>query len=349
MSSPEFDDEDQTSLSDQDIAEIHGIVESGPSVGAPPTVGPKLSRLIARSVEALSSSDSWTRTLAALDDMTVPPTIFGQLEPYFKGLNFTVTNERLLDRYNLKKIRRYTAAARADFKLAVLHLPDWFLLTPDTVGSFKAAVESIGDHHGRIISRGLPATVGGYDLALESMSVRDLRWSFVPWVRIEEILDGTIRIEDALKIPPGLSMQSPKPAPGQPTQILEWELKLEQNDQDKIVDSFLLLDSKNPEFYSNLYTGSDWSDEFRNEMRSGLSNDPTNNALRVLKLLLKWNRYGAPSKKAADTYLGWVLLKSLKLLGDPAGKDIANIIIKYHLVASDDDIRPAKDRLKVGG
>jgi hypothetical protein len=338
------DDHEATSLSEADIAGIQTTLESGPSVGAPPTVG--LGRLFFRSVEAVSPSDTWKGILDALNDMTIPPTIADQLRSHFNELGFTMKNELLPDPNELTKIRHYTAATRKDFKLAILHLPSWFLQMPDTVGNLKLAVEKITDHHGRIISQDIDITAGGYVTALKSMSKRELSWSFVAWGFIKEVINGTMRLEDAL----GISLPAPvDPEHAAGADHADLELQLGDGDQETIVRIFVTRAGVNPQFFETLILQADWSDDFKTEMRSGLSNDAKASALHVLRLLLTWNRYGAPSEKTSDTYLGWVLLRLLKLLGNPAGAQIAKIIVDNRLVARDSDIQPAKDRMRTGG
>jgi hypothetical protein len=342
MMPPDDDSKDVPSLSDADIAGIQTIVDSAPAVGVPsPGKGNPVGHILAKSVEVVSTPpDIWNGILEAVNNMTVPAQVAEQLQSHFNEVGFTIKNELLATQGDLKKIRHYTAAIRSDYKLALLHLPNWFLGMPETVGLLKHAVENISDHHGRIISVQLDRPDGGYTLALKSMSKRELSWGFVPWGLIKEVLDGKMLVTDAFDIP-----QRPQDSNNSSSPPLLLGVTLKSQDKQVIVDVFVKRATAKPELFDTVIEESDWSDDYRVEMKGCLSNDLKATAWKMLDMLLSWDRYCANG----DSYLGRVLLKVLKTEGLTARRRIAKVMDDNRLVIDAVNVDQVKQYLKDQG
>jgi hypothetical protein len=344
MSPPDDDDDDDKvpSLSEDDIAGIERAVESAPPTQAAASTSRR------GSVSALLhiGQDTTVDILKELDNMTVPDPIVVRMEPLFEKIGFALAKMSVEDEYDQTKRRPYTAATKNGFELPLLHLPNWFLQTTDSIGFLKQAIEKIRDQHGRIISEGLPNAANGYRRALAAMSEREANlWMFVPWGDIEEAFNGKTAIETVFVIPQsalrGTVHEPPAAAP-------PLKLQLDKADLDAIVNIFVIEAGIDQNFFKALVQNSDWPEPPKAQVRAGFTGNATNDGWYLLNFLVARNRYDIAHPHRGDTYLGWLLLSLLNSVGNPSDETLARIIIKYGLVTSPADLQRARDKLPGG-
>ena len=77
------------------------------------------------------------------------------------------------------------------------------MLTSDAVAFLLQSTKNIQDRRVRIISEGLDAPAYGYDVTLQSVSERQTnKLIFIPWGFVRQALDGQIKLDKALQLPP---------------------------------------------------------------------------------------------------------------------------------------------------
>jgi hypothetical protein len=344
--------DDPDDLSDAEIAGIENFIESAPPTDATPNRTPALGALLSRGFDAVASTvarsapaaDMWSRILDALSDMSVRGDDAQQLQSLLNESGFTVSTALLPDPHDRTIIRHYTAATRADYTLALLQLPNWFMNDPNTFGNLNVAVEKIKHHHGRIVTPPEDKIAGGYTVALRSLTAADLSWEHVTWSLIKEAFEGKIQIEDALRIP-----VPPAPPRGRAPLAPAPKLRIDQGDIDDIVNIFTREWDLDKNFYAGLVqAGTDWPPAFRTQVNSNLKGNGNADASYVLNYLVTRNRYPPGHEYHTDTYLGRVLLRLLDSVGAEDSATFARIIVKYVLVSKSDDLESVHDKIPKG-
>ena len=328
------DDDDIPRLSAADIVGIQDLVTPAPPPSAPPSGKGRVGQFI----EAVTRSPTTLQDIHdALRDMTLPKDIYDPLESQLNEIGFKLATGLVMDQYDRRIVRRYTAATRAGVELALLNLPNWFLQMTETIGNFTLAIHNIRDRHGIIISRELPSPASGYENALESMSKREVNsWMFVSWVHVNEIFDGQSSVDQIFKIPPVSATAPPLPVSA---------ITLKQQDKQTIVDLFIAKAAAKAEFFDLVISESDWSDHFKIEMKESHSDDLRLSAWQMFSLLVRWNRYGING----DAYLGRVLVKIISTEGIAVRQNIDKIIQDNGLLTSDEYLQRLKQTLSERG
>ena len=281
MSMPAPDDGDLSArLSKDAITQLLDGVESGPAAPAPSAL------LSSAVVRRLSIGRKQTDILTAFDDMSVPPALVEQLRPLFDESGLTLTKSFVVDPFNLKKARAYTAAHGADIEVVVLHLENWVMLTSDAVAFLLQSTKNIQDRHVRIISEGLDAPAYGYDVTLQSVSERQTnKLIFIPWGFVRQALDGQIKLDKALQLPPITpAANSNKPAAVAPPPPLQ----VDHDRLEEVVDILVLFADQDPSFLTGLITAEPWPKGLVTQANARLKagNTPEDQAWGLINLLV---------------------------------------------------------------
>ncbi|MBV9829714.1 MAG: hypothetical protein JO001_29185 [Alphaproteobacteria bacterium] len=307
---------------------------------APPASGLDSALAAARWVTDLTKRNRGsTDFLDAMQDMSLPQAITVRLSPFFNAVGLKLETADLPDPYDLTTVRRYTAVRNSSIDMAILHLPQWFLQTTNSIGSLKQAIETISGYHGRVISDGLHATAGGYRRAFKSMSTREANtWNFVAWNEIEEIFERRNSVQTVFDLPSTIQLN------GKVDPAADIQIKLSDKDEETIVQIFARAAANNSTWFDGVVAESSYlSLELRGQLQETVrTGDNKTKAQKLLNQLKNWKRFGISDPHPEDTYLGRMLLRRLPFLGGEDREAIARIVLKYQLVTGEDDLQKAR-------